>query len=84
MERLHQKIRNNRQGGCGVIANLFKHIETGNLYAVIGFCLVKINGEWTQGVMYKDEGICTYVRTTLDFEAKFVALLPTEGVKVDD
>ena len=53
-----------------------KHIKTGVIETIVGMCKVKVNGAWTEGVIYKGNDRYTntemlFVRTLDDFNKEF-------------
>ena len=53
-----------------------KHIKTGVIETIVDMCKVKINGAWTEGVIYKGNDRYTgnpmvFVRTLEDFNNEF-------------
>lgn len=52
---------------------IYKHARTGNFYRISGFVEIKIEGEWTPGVLYEPVTGPSgkYVRLTKDFVKRF-------------
>ena len=53
-----------------------KHIKTGVIETIVGTCKVKVNGTWTEGVIYKGNDRYTntemlFVRTLDEFNKEF-------------
>ena len=53
-----------------------KHIKTGVIETIVDICKVKINGAWTEGVIYKGNDRYTntemfFVRTLDEFNKEF-------------
>ncbi len=59
-----------------VTAQKVKHIKTGVIETIVGMCKVKVNGAWTEGVIYKGNDRYTnkemlFVRTLDEFNKEF-------------
>lgn len=53
-----------------------KHIKTGVIETIVDMCKVKVNGTWTEGVIYKGNDRYTntemlFVRTLDEFNKEF-------------
>ena len=53
-----------------------KHSKTGVIETIVGMCKVKVNGAWTEGVIYKGNDRYTntemlFVRTLDEFNQEF-------------
>ncbi len=56
-----------------MINKIYKNIKNGFNYVVIDSCLVKVNENWEEGVIYKRVGeYKSYVRTIQNFNDKFI------------
>ena len=59
-----------------VTGEKIKHIKTGVIETIVDMCKVKINGTWTEGVIYKGNDRYTntemlFVRTLDEFNKEF-------------
>ena len=53
-----------------------RHKTKGMIETIVGFCRIKVNGVWVDGVIYEgndvhSEELTTFVRTKEDFEKDF-------------
>jgi hypothetical protein len=49
----------------------YRHDKSGNVYTVVDFALLKVDGEWVDCVIYKNYGDDFFVRKKTDFDQKF-------------
>ena len=48
------------------------HYKNGKTYTILGHCLLQLNNNWVDAVIYKTEGSdLTFVRDKIDFISKF-------------
>jgi hypothetical protein len=51
---------------------MYRHYKNLKLYMIVNTCLIQEEGEWIQGILYKEVGgERLFVRSLVEFELKF-------------
>ena len=53
---------------------LYKHTSSGNVYTFVENGMMKFNGEWADGISYRNEKGKLFTRTFVDFHSKFTII----------
>lgn len=53
---------------------LYKHTSSGNVYTFVEKGMMKFNGEWADGISYRNEKGRLFTRTFADFHSKFTII----------